>query len=243
MGLADAKNQHAARRDLMQMLASAASLEEAILLSELAVDILDLKNPLEGALGALSDDLVAKIVEACPFMTISATIGDLPMVGSVIASRVEAMAMAGVVYVKIGFFPSPHWQEVLWSLRPLAAKGVRLVAVFFADHPLDLGMLSKFREAGLVGVMLDTADKKQGGLLDYRDLPWILEFLETAKSLGFMTGLAGSLRALDIQRLRPLEPDYLGFRGALCFGDRTGLIDPEAVQRIRERLTYAGGES
>ena len=61
--------------------------------------------------------------------------------------------------------------------------------------------------------------------------------MSEAKTLDLMTGLAGSLRLEDLPRLKGLHGvDYLGFRGALCAGGRTGQIQPDAVVRIRQAL-------
>ena len=84
--------------------------------------------------------------------------------------------------------------------------------------------------------MLDTADKASGPLR--RALPdaEIAEFVRRARALGLMTGLAGSLKLGDVAPLAAMAPDYLGFRGALCQGARTGRIDPAAVARVRSAL-------
>jgi len=86
------------------MLASVTSLSEASAIFPLAIDILDLKNPAEGALGALKLEEVRRIVDAFPDQCISATVGDLPMVPEVICRAVDAMAQTGVDFVKVGFF-------------------------------------------------------------------------------------------------------------------------------------------
>ena len=65
---------------MSHMLASVNSLEEALLLQGHNVDIIDLKQPAQGALGALSTAVVADIVaQLKPNAKISATIGDLAM--------------------------------------------------------------------------------------------------------------------------------------------------------------------
>ncbi len=88
------------------MLASVNSVTEALLVLNAQVDIIDLKQPERGALGALDTDLVKQIVAEiagrCP---VSATVGDLPMQPELVFNAVKAMANTGVDYVKIGFFP------------------------------------------------------------------------------------------------------------------------------------------
>ena len=63
------------------------------------------------------------------------------------------------------------------------------------------------------------------------------EFVAYARREGMFAGLAGALRRHHIPALLELEPDILGFRGALCEGARrTGAIDPQAMRAIRAAL-------
>ena len=218
------------------MLASVASLEEATTLMPLGIDILDLKNPARGALGALDPSEVSQIVKAFPDQAISATVGDLPMMPDTIAEAVDAMARTGVDFVKIGFFDAGDWPAILNALKPVADRGVKLVAVLFGDLPLSLDRLPAFKDAGFHGLMIDTADKSRGGLLVWRDLPWLQAFVAEGQRLGCVTGLAGSLCLQDISILKPLGADYLGFRGALCVEGRTGRLDLTSAIRVHAAM-------
>lgn len=218
---------------MTRMLASVASLAEARLAASSGVDIIDLKNPQSGALGALSLQLVDTIARELGGQSLlSATIGDLPMHPDSIARAVEGMAATGVRYVKLGFFPGGDWAGVINNLARLTAQNIRLVAVFFADHPLTLDWLPTLANAGFTGAMLDTADKQRGPLTRIRDSAFLGEFVTSAREAGLISGLAGSLRAQDIEPLSRLQPDYLGFRGALCGGSRTNALDPDALRAI-----------
>jgi dihydroneopterin aldolase len=93
--------------------------------------------------------------------------------------------------------------------------------------------------------MLDTAGKGGGGLLDHMALNRLEDFVAGVRALDMLSGLAGSLRLEDIPRLRPLLPDYLGFRGALCEGSaRTATIAPQRLRQIHDALakTHPGLE-
>ena len=57
-----------------------------------------------------------------------------------------------------------------------------------------------------------------------------------ARAAGLLTGLAGSLTTADIPPLAALGPHYLGFRGALCRGDRTAALDPAAFAAVRRAV-------
>lgn len=222
------------------LLASVANLAEARLVAGCGVAIIDLKNPREGALGALPTtavrDIVAALDSAAP---VSATIGDLPMQPEAILPAAEAMAATGVDYVKLGLFPGGDWPGVVDGLKPVAGRGVRLIAVLFADQPVDLAWLAALAEAGFAGAMLDTADKRRGSLTRLRDTAFLADFVAAARRHRLLCGLAGSLRAEDVDPLAALAPDYLGFRGALCDGDRAGDLNPATVHAVGDRLRQA----
>ena len=222
------------------MLASVENLAEARIVLEAGADIIDLKAPSEGALGALPVETVREIVaELGGRRLVSATIGDLAMNPQTVSSAVEAMAATGVDYVKIGFFPGGDWSRTILSLGPLAARGVGLVAVMFGDPRPDLSYIAELAEAGFAGVMLDTMDKGGGSLTQVCALDFLRGFITEAKSHGLLCGLAGSLRKPDIPPLLNLHPDYLGFRGALCQRHvRSSSLDMSAVQTIRNMIPF-----
>ena len=86
---------------MSKWLASVQSLEEAQALADCLPDILDLKNPAAGALGALSLDTVSDIVNwASGRCLVSATVGDLPMQAGIIADAVQRMAACGSIMSK-----------------------------------------------------------------------------------------------------------------------------------------------
>lgn len=236
---------------MTQMLASVTSVEEALLALELGADIIDLKNPHDGALGALPLATLASIVIAIDGRrTVSATIGDAPDDAARIAQKVVATAATGVDIVKIGIATSrsqlAFWQGKADLAGPRPATGAgpepepastRLVAVLFADKAFDLAWIDALAERGFYGVMLDTADKRAGGLRSHCDDAQLRNFVQRAHSKHLMCGLAGSLRLDDIAPLLALSPDYLGFRGALCRNTlRTDQLDADAFRAVRARI-------
>jgi (5-formylfuran-3-yl)methyl phosphate synthase len=199
-----------------KLLASVMNLEEAQIALDGGADIIDLKNPLAGALGALPlNDIRAIVKMINQQRPVSATIGDLPMDEKMICAAVEATANTGVDYIKIGFFKSNNLLACISALSPLAQQH-KLIAVLFADQQPDFSLLDDLAKAGFHGVMLDTADKQKGSLRDHIQHIDLIEFISMAHKDNLFCGLAGSLRLGDVNELFELMPDYLGFRGALC---------------------------
>lgn len=223
------------------MLASVNSIEESLLVLDTAVDIIDLKQPALGALGALDVASVKGIVAAIDgHRPVSATIGDLPMQPEPVFEAVQLMAETGVDYIKIGFFPGDDWPGTVKKLSVLTQNHA-LIAVLFADTRPDLSIMNLLKAAGFTGVMLDTMNKRQGSLTQIMDTMALAQFVAQAKGLQLLCGLAGSLRLTDIPGLLPLNADYLGFRGALCQEhDRVGRLNKQAVLAVRQAMQQTG---
>jgi dihydroneopterin aldolase len=221
------------------LLASVTGPDEAALVFAGGADIIDLKDAARGALGALAPEVLRATVAAVGGRRpVSAVTGDLPMEPDVITAAAARTAETGVDYVKVGLFPGPKRPECIRALASLA-RSTKIVGVMFADRGADNGLLALMAEAGFAGAMLDTAGKGAGRLLDHMDIPALRLFIAACRERGLMAGLAGSLEPPDVPRLLLLEPDYLGFRGALCVGrDRTARIDPEAIAVIRELIPF-----
>ncbi|HLJ20665.1 MAG TPA: (5-formylfuran-3-yl)methyl phosphate synthase, partial [Stellaceae bacterium] len=127
--------------------------------------------------------------------------------------------------------------ETWHALRPLTRRGLRLVAVMFADRAPDLLELPpRCAEAGFYGVMLDTADKSAGPLTQHLGRGALADFVRHARALGLVSGLAGSLRLDDIPDLALLGADYLGFRSALTVSGRSSGLDAAALCRVRQAV-------
>ena len=221
------------------LLASVKDEEEARLVLESGADLVDFKDPERGALGALPGQALAAGVEAVAgCRPVSATIGDGPMDPASLAGMVRATARCGVDYVKVGLAGTPEAAAPsLHALAPLARYETHLVAVLFADRRPSPRLVPSLREARFRGVMLDTAGKEAGSLLRHLAPGELARFLEPAQQAGMLTGLAGSLGPEDVPPLLALEPDFLGFRGALCGpGGRAGSLDPQALADLRARL-------
>ena len=227
--------------DAPRLLASVATLAEVDLALAEGADLIDLKDPQAGALGAWPRTQLTQAVErVARRRPVSATVGDLPPDARAIAAAAEATAATGVDIVKLGFCAGADHRALARALGPVAEGGIRLVAVLMADQGPDLAIASTLAEAGFTGVMLDTADKRSGSLLRHLDMLALSAFVAIARGHGLVTGLAGSLRLEDVATLVPLGPDFLGFRSALCQGARTSALDAGRLRELRRALNGAG---
>ncbi|BDA86320.1 hypothetical protein Sa4125_38620 [Aureimonas sp. SA4125] len=217
----------------MKLLASVTGPDEAELALEGGADFIDLKDPRQGALGAVSPEiLAATIARVAGRRPVSAVAGDLPMQPDAVRSAVAARAAAD--FVKIGLFPASRddRQDVIFALASQAAA-TPLIAVFFADGDPDFSLLTDLARAGFRGAMIDTIGKDGGGLLKHLSLHALAGFVTDCRERGLLCGLAGSLEAPDVPRLGVLKPDYLGFRRALTAGRREDGLSLDAVRTIR----------
>ncbi len=220
-------------------LASIRSLAEAEALLSLSPDILDMKDPAKGALGALTSakvrEIVAMVAGRCQT---SATIGDLPMISAVISNALIDMVASDVNYVKIGLFPDDHLRRCINELaETIITLKKPVIAVIFADKPLNISYIPLLATSGFHGVMVDTAVKKGQHLLKFYDVPTLTELIATAHQHQLICGLAGALQANDIKTLAPLGADYLGFRSALCHQNkRTATLNLTKAQYIARRM-------
>jgi (5-formylfuran-3-yl)methyl phosphate synthase len=220
-------------------LASVNCLEEADIALQAGADVIDLKEPARGVLGAVPVSTLRTVVKFIAGQRLmSATVGDLPSDPAVFSQAVAEIAATGVDIVKVGLFDRVHRSALFQALAAQAQSGARLVVVLFADRePEPETVLVAIAEGGLMGVMLDTADKQGGSLRDCCSDSQLAGFVKKGKELGLVTGLAGSLRNEDIEPLLHLGPDYLGFRGALCSDrSRYQAIDPVAVKYVRTQI-------
>lgn len=202
---------------MTSLLASVRNFSEAQTALTVPLGVLDLKEPGAGALGAVDAATVEHCVQAsnghCP---ISTTIGDLPPDPKLATRSIEKLLACKVDYIKIGFF-TPHYLQTYPASLKNYTQTVQLIAVLFADRIPELeGPVELLAYTGFRGVMLDTANKQTGTLLDCVSPTQLAAFVAGVKSTGMLCGLAGSLREQDIAKLTPLAPDYLGFRTALC---------------------------
>ncbi|MGF6602543.1 uncharacterized protein (UPF0264 family) [Paraburkholderia sp. GAS448] len=227
------------------LLASVRSHDEAFDAAQAGAEIIDLKEPDDGALGGMPVDEIARIVLALrahyPVKPISATIGDVPTEAlDDIAARVIRVSDAGVDYVKVGVTPGPAARRCLAHLAGLPAA---VVPVLLSDEGIDADLVDYAARLGFAGVVFDTASKNGRTLFDCVDMPTLAHCLVLIGAHGAMTGVAGSLGWAQLGQIHSLAPDFAGFRTALCDEGRTARLSAKNVAQWAEALHHAPHEA
>ncbi len=155
----------------VRLLVSVVSADEVEAALAGGADIVDVKNPAEGSLGAPVPALLRAVRSrvASP-AEVSVALGDAPHLPGTMALAAAGAAACGADYLKIGLFGSARPEqalELLAAVRRAAAdvnRSTRLMAAAYADASrvgaLPPGELPSIaRQAGFHGVMLDTAVK------------------------------------------------------------------------------------
>jgi (5-formylfuran-3-yl)methyl phosphate synthase len=232
----------------MKLLVSVVDVDEARLAAEAGADIVDVKNPAEGSLGAPSPAVIAAIRAAVPeALPVSAAIGDMPNLPGTASLAALGAAHSGAMFVKVGLWGASTEADAIALLRTVrqAAPDAVVVAGAYADArrvphpPLAPELLPRVaRAAGVAVCLLDTAVKDGRGLLDWLSAHALTELVDEAHELGLGVALAGALRAEDVPVVGATGADIVGVRSAACAaGQRTGSLDPARVRALRAAST------
>ena len=222
---------------MTQLLISVKNLDETQLVLSAGVDIIDLKDPNTGALGALDLQETIRIVRLVDGLAIvSATVGEHHLQLNDLVQAIEERAEIGIDIVKIAVSPLFYDENFIVELAKLSIAGIKIVAVFFADAKLDLELLAVLKKIGFYGAMLDT-QTKQNDLLQVQSKELLQAFVTQCEKHGLKSGLAGSLKPQYIEFLCEINPTYIGFRGGVCENSlrNTSLSSPK-VYEVRDML-------
>ncbi|MEV3874202.1 (5-formylfuran-3-yl)methyl phosphate synthase [Streptomyces sp. NPDC049906] len=236
----------------MLLLISPDGMEEALDCARAAehLDIVDVKKPDEGSLGANFPWVIREVRDAIPAdKPVSATVGDVPYKPGTVAQAALGAVVSGATYIKVGLYGCTTPEQAVEVMHGVvrAVKDHRpdalVVASGYADahrigcvNPLALPDIA--HRSGADAAMLDTAVKDGTRLFDHLPPPECEEFVRRAHRAGLLAALAGSVKAEDLGCLTRMGTDIVGVRGAVCEGgDRTaGRIQPALVAAFRAEL-------
>ncbi|MEV0449212.1 (5-formylfuran-3-yl)methyl phosphate synthase [Streptomyces sp. NPDC050600] len=246
----------------MLLLISPDGVEEALDCAKAAeyLDIVDVKKPDEGSLGANFPWVIREIRDAVPAeKPVSATVGDVPYKPGTVAQAALGAVVSGATYIKVGLYGCTTPEQGIDVMRAVVravkdhSPTALVVASGYADahrvgcvNPLALPDIAA--RSGADAAMLDTAIKDGTRLFDHVPPAICAEFVRRSHDSGLLAALAGSVRQEDLGPLTRMGTDIVGVRGAVCEGgDRNaGRIRPDLVAAFRAEMdhqarVYAGG--
>ncbi|CAL9650082.1 (5-formylfuran-3-yl)methyl phosphate synthase [Streptomyces althioticus] len=236
----------------MLLLISPDGVEEALDCAKAAhhLDIVDVKKPDEGSLGANFPWVIREIREAVPAdKPVSATVGDVPYKPGTVAQAALGAVVSGATYIKVGLYGCTTPDQGVDVMRAVV-RAVKehnpdalVVASGYADaHRIGcvnpLAVPDVAARSGADAAMLDTAVKDGTRLFDHLPPDVCAEFVRLAHACGLLAALAGSVRQDDLGELTRIGTDIVGVRGAVCEGgDRNaGRIRPHLVAAFRAEM-------
>jgi len=222
----------------MRLLVSVVSASEARRALAGGADIVDVKDPGEGALGAPAPRVLSDVVEvvggAAP---VSVALGDLPDLPHTAALAARGAALSGADYVKVGLREVRELDRAVAMMRAVSdsvGPRVSVIAAAYADAgaldppafaPALLPLL--VGRTGIAGALVDTFVKDGRGLYGWLSEPELGELVAGTRAVGGSFGVAGQLR---LGELRRVDAEIVGVRSAVCRGgDRNAGLDADLV--------------
>jgi uncharacterized protein (UPF0264 family) len=213
-------------------------------------DIIDVKDPTAGSLGAAAPELIRRVKKAVgQSIPVSAALGDVPNLSGTVAQAALGASIAGADYVKVGLHGTRSHEDARDVLRCVVQtlddfnRDSITVAALYADHnragtidPLDLPLI--VQGIGVEVVMVDTAIKDGKNLFDFMSDAEVSKFIQASRKQNLEVALAGSLNGETFERAARLNPDIVGVRtAALPGGNRnSGRVDSSLVAELKEIL-------
>ena len=231
----------------MKLLVSVVDVDETIDALKGGADIIDVKNPREGSLGANFPWIINGIKQILPDgVEMSCALGDVPYLPGTVSLAALGCASLCPDYIKVGLYGTKNKEEALDVMRAVVRSvgdvndEISIIASGYADFKrvgsLDPMLLPEVAmESECEGILVDTGIKDGKRLFDFMNIKKIRDFTESGHGFGLLVALAGSLRSEDILLLREINPDVIGIRGAACNNyDRKGSISQNKVMELKK---------
>ena len=221
---------------MTKLLISVRNAAEAQIALDEGVDLIDVKEPARGSLGAADLETIEAIVaQVAGRVPLSVALGEL-----LDASSLPASLAGGLRYAKFGLAgceTQPDWTHRWQQAIDRLPQPIAPVAVAYADWktawaPDPWKILSQARAFGCEALLLDTFCKTQGSLADYLALDELRRWIAATQRDGLLCVVAGGLDTSAMEAVLALGPDYIAVRGAACVGDRASQIDRARVRHL-----------
>ena len=231
----------------MKLLVSPINLEEAKAAYNGGADIIDVKNPKEGSLGANFPWVIRSVKEAMGKTPVSATIGDMNYKPGTASLAALGAAVSGADYVKVGLYDVQTTEQAIDMVEHVVRSvkdydpSKKVVISGYADYKrinsIPLRELpSVCADYGADVAMMDTGIKDGRSTFEFMTNEELSQFVESAHDLGLISAIAGNIKFEDIEAINQIGPDVIGIRGCVCGGDRNSTIQQKLVEELRSMM-------
>lgn len=226
----------------MQLLVSVRDPGEAVAAAAAGADIVDAKEPSNGALGSVApatfEAIAASLPAGMPFSAALGEGGPDALLAAIHAT--PALPHRHGWFAKFALTVSTPAEALEAARACLAARcdTPRLILARYADHGLDNldPWLHAAAAGGAWGVLLDTVNKDGRSLLDVAGIPVLRQAASRARELGLRLALAGGLGARHLEAVTATGAHVVGVRGSACDNGRDGQLSAARVATLRASL-------
>jgi (5-formylfuran-3-yl)methyl phosphate synthase len=224
------------------LLVSVRSAAEARVALACGVDLIDIKEPRLGSLGACDASTIAEIADVvgdrCPLSVALGELRDFFASGSRLPAERIRFAKFGLA----GMGDVADWQaRFSAALKTLPAR-VKSVAVIYVDYrqakaPPPQAVIEAGVQSRCGALLVDTFCKDGTTLLDHCSTGELRQWGHQARAAKMTFVVAGSVNRELIPRLARCRVDYIAVRGAACKDSRASEIDAGRIAEIAQLVS------
>ena len=225
------------------LLVSVRNGDEARLALAGGADLIDVKEPAYGSLGAAQPAVwQAVLAVVAGRLPTSVALGELRQA----PAPPDGQQLVGCDYAKVGLAGCrawPTWPRRWAELFQQLPRSVTPVAVVYADWvaadaPAPAEVIEHAARSRCGAVLVDTYEKHRGDLFSHLTLAALSALVQGIRRHGLQVVLGGSLGPSSIRRALQAGPDYIAVRGAACEGPRTGVIVERCVRDLAALVKF-----
>lgn len=238
--------------NLPGLLVSVRNEAEALTALSAGAEVIDVKEPNHGSLGAADSATIAAVVRSIDGRAIvTAAMGELiDVVGPGPLSKL-APVPTGVALFKLGLADCARrpnwraeWRDAISLLRGNGSNSPLPVAVVYADWqaasaPRPDEILDTAVQLHCPALLVDTWSKTNGDLFTHWPATELEAYIDRVRSKGIAVVLAGALAGDSFERAVQLRPDLVAVRGAACVQGRSGAVSAEKVRNLKKSIAAA----
>ncbi len=226
------------------LLVSVTSADEAAAALAAGVDLVDVKDPSRGPLGAAHHETAAAVLAVVNGrVPVSAALGEWSPAAVTEAHWHLKLPLTYIKWGLAGYGHPAGFGEDLLETRRRVPAGTEVVAVAYADWeaaesppPAELVRFAKrYRYRAF---LFDTFGKSGDTLFDHLPLQELKELVGSLKRSGVKVAVGGSVQFEHLKLLKMVGADWVAVRGAVCVGGKRGDgLDPVRLAKWKTALS------